>query len=94
MFFIKEILNVIVNPVAETRVSSYRAVERHQILSKHKEHIEKFGVFIFNFELKRHVVFPHEAIRVLDFFSPRVDAFPHITSGRRPRVIRKCINKW
>ena len=54
MFFIKEILNVIVNPVSETRVSSYRAVERHQILSKHKEHIEKFGVFILNFELKRH----------------------------------------
>ena len=52
MFFIKEILNVIVNPVSETRVSSYRALERHQILSKHKEHIEKFGVFILNFELK------------------------------------------
>ena len=60
MFFIKEILNVIVNPVSETRVSSYRDVERHQILSKHKEHIEKFGVFILNFELKRHAKTVHE----------------------------------
>ena len=56
MFFIKEILNVIVNPVSE----SYRAVEKHQILSKHKEHIEKFGVFILNFELKRHAKTVHE----------------------------------
>ena len=33
------------------------------------------------------VSFPHEAIRGLDFFSAQVDAFPHIMSGRRPRVI-------
>ena len=33
------------------------------------------------------VSFPHEAIRGLDFFSAQVDAFPNITSGRRPRVI-------
>ena len=39
------------------------------------------------------VAFPHEAIRVFNFFTVRVDAFPHITSGRRPRVIGKCINK-
>ena len=43
--------------------------------------------------LKKNVSFPHEAIWGLDFFSARVDAFPHITSGRRPRVIGKCINE-
>ena len=32
------------------------------------------------------VGFPLEAIRVLDFFRPRDDAFPHIT-----RDIEKCI---
>ena len=35
----------------------------------------------------RNVSFPHEAIRGLDFFSAQVDAFPNITSGRRPQVI-------
>ena len=39
------------------------------------------------------VSFPHEAIRGFNFFSAQVDAFPHITSGRRPRVIGKCINE-
>ena len=33
------------------------------------------------------VSFPHEAIRGFNFFSAQVDAFPYITSGRRPRVI-------
>ena len=33
--------------------------------------------------------FPHEAILGLDFFSAQVDAFPNITSGRRPQVINK-----
>ena len=41
----------------------------------------------------RNVSFPHEAIRGLDFFSAQVDAFLYITSGRRPRVMEKCINE-
>ena len=28
--------------------------------------------------------FPHKTIRGLHFFSTKVDAFPHIMSGRRP----------
>ena len=35
------------------------------------------------------VAFPDEAIRGLDFFSARVDSFPYLTSGQRPRVIGK-----
>ena len=44
------------------------------------------------------VAFPHEAIRGFNFFSAQVDAFPHITSGRRPRVDEEMhhqvLRKW
>ena len=47
---------------------------------------ELCGVSIMGY-ITLNVSFPHEAIRGLDFFSAQVDAFPNITSGRRPRVI-------
>ena len=37
--------------------------------------------------------FPDEAILGINFFSAQVNSFPYITSGRRPRVIRKWINE-
>ena len=38
--------------------------------------------------------FPHEAILVLDSFSPLVDAFPYHSWPAATRDMRKCINAW
>ena len=40
-------------------------------------------------KLGKNVSFPDEAIRGINFFLAQVNSFPYITSGRRPRVIRK-----
>ena len=55
-------LNVIVNPVSETQLSSYRAVGLHQILSMYTSHVEQLGSFIQNSKLKGHTKIVHEEI--------------------------------
>ena len=39
------------------------------------------------------MAFPHEAILVFNFFTARVDAFPHITSGRKVLMNFDAISK-